>query len=114
MNKSKRKGSKWEKDVADYMTSRGLPVVRQVTAGKLDRGDLWGLVNWVLECKATRELDLAAARREATIEATNAGTDYFASIHKKRQANTKDAYVEIPLWMFCDLLLAITGRADGA
>lgn len=113
-NRSKAKGSKFERKVADYISQRGLKVVRLATAGASDKGDLYGIPNWVLELKATKALDLAAARREAQVEAVNAGCDYYASIHKKRQASIKDAYVEVPLWAFVDLLLAVHGQKEVA
>ena len=110
----RQKGPGFEKAVSDYLTSRGIPTERRVKEGKNDRGDIAGLIDAVMECKATKAIDLAAARKEAITEAANAGVTYPFTVHKKRQANVKDAYVEMPLWAFVDLYLAVHGKKEVA
>lgn len=103
-NPSKRKGSQFEKDVADFLKEHGFPLAeRRVQGGILDRGDIAGVPNWVLELKNTQQIDLASAQAEALVEAANAGAPFFASVHKKRGRGVRDAYVVMPLWQWCIL-----------
>jgi predicted thioredoxin/glutaredoxin len=61
-------------------------------------------VGWALECKATRELDLAGAVDEALTEARNSGAPLAAAIVKRRRRPTSDAYVVMPLAQFARLV----------
>lgn len=105
VNKPKRAGTAWESAVCRYLNERGLKVVRRALTGGKDQGDIYGLDNWTLECKAERSIDLAGALNEAKQEAANAGTDFYAAVHKRRNHSTEDGYVTVPLSMFVDLVL---------
>ena len=112
-NPSKRRGSKFEVDVCAYLNDRGIPCERRVTRGKNDAGDVAGIPSWVLELKATKQIDLASAQKEAKVEAENAAAPYYASIHKKRNAPIADAYVVLPLSIWTDYYLAVHGAREG-
>lgn len=92
MNKSKRKGSLFERQVADYIAQTVPGVDRRVLRGNRDQGDIGGLPQWTLELKATREIDLAGAIDKARVEAKNAGTPYYAAIVKRRGKGVAAAY----------------------
>jgi predicted transcriptional regulator len=90
-NPSKQKGTRFETEVAEY-----LGVERRTLGGSKDRGDL-AIVNWALELKATREIDLASAIDEARVEAKNAKAPYFAAIVKRRRKGVSEAYFVMTL-----------------
>jgi hypothetical protein len=103
MSKSRAKGTRFERDVADVLADLFPGVDRQVLRGKQDRGDIANVPGWTLECKAEKEIDLAGYMREAELEAKNAKTPYFAAIVKRRNKSVADAYVVMPLWLWLSL-----------
>ncbi len=109
MTASRRAGARFEQQVADYLAEHGFPYAeRRHSNGPKDRGDIAGIPGWVLEAKATRELDVAGAIDEAVKEAGNAGTRWFAAVLKRRRKATAEAYVVLPLRLFAELV-----REDG-
>lgn len=105
MSASKRKGSKWERDVVEFLRVNGFPYVeRRALEGINDRGDIAGIPGVVLECKATKAIDLATAMTEAEKEAKNAGVRIFAAVIKRRMKPTSEAYGVVPLWLLAELL----------
>lgn len=102
-NPSKRKGSDFEKAVAEYLAAHGHPLAeRRVQGGTKDRGDIAGVIGWTLECKNERSIDLAGAVDEAEVEAANADTRWFAAIIKRRNKSVSEAYVVVPLRKFAE------------
>lgn len=105
MSAARRRGSRFERDVADYLAGQGFPAAeRRVMGGARDRGDIAGVTGWVLEVKATRDLDLAGALKEAQAEARNAGVVDYAAVLKRRNHPVASAYVVLPLDRFVHLL----------
>jgi hypothetical protein len=92
---SKKRGTAFESAVVAWLRANGRPQVeRRALNGARDRGDIAGLPNSVLECKATSRLDLAGAVDEARVEAANAGVDLYAAVIKRRgRGDPGDAYV---------------------
>jgi hypothetical protein len=104
-NPSKRKGSKFEVDVVNYLQTHGFPhAERRALRGVNDAGDVAGVVGWVLEVKNHAKLDIGNWSREAAREAVAGSVRRWAVIHKKRQANVSEAYVTMPLRLFAELL----------
>lgn len=89
MSSSKRKGSSFEKAVADYLDSE-LPfdVERRTLGGTNDRGDIAGVrINGeraVIECKACAKLDIPEWLREAERERKNDDAAYGIVVSKRR------------------------------
>lgn len=105
MNRSKARGTAFETAVVDFMRAHGLPLVeRRALRGAKDCGDISGVVGWTLELKNHRELDLGTWMTEAQREAMNDGGYRHAVIHKRRGKNVRDAYVTLPLWLFCEVI----------
>lgn len=105
MNAARRKGSAFEAQVVHYLVEHGFPdCERRVMGGSRDRGDVAGIPAWTLELKATRQLDLAGALREAEVEAAHAGTSRYAAVLKRRMRPVGDAYVVVPLSIFAELI----------
>lgn len=98
-NPAKRKGSKWESDVRDYLAAHlGLRVERIPAGAAHDRGDLSGLPGVAVECKNVQRIDLSTIVDEARTEASNVGDGTLpVAIVKRRNRPTGDAYVVMPL-----------------
>lgn len=102
MTTSRRIGTAFETAVVTFFRERGFPwVERRALAGKLDRGDIAGL-DWVLECKNERTINLAGYMDEAAAEAKNAGTSRYAAVVKRRGKGVGAAYVVMPLAVFVE------------
>lgn len=90
MSAAKRKGSTFEKSIADYLAIQLQDdrIERRVTNGNKDRGDIAGIrLNGhriVIECKNHNRLNLAGWVDEAQIEAGNDDAILGAVIHKRR------------------------------
>lgn len=97
MTASKRKGSAWERQVCEYLRAEGLNVERRVQAGANDRGDVAGIPGWVVECKATKAIDLAQGMKETLKEQQTAKVPFHALVVKKRNAGAGDAYAVMTL-----------------
>lgn len=99
-NPSKRKGSKWEADVRDYLTDATGRRVERIPAGaSLDRGDLSGLEGVAVECKDVAKIELASIVDESVLEAANVGDDTLPlAVIKRRRRSAPEAYAVMPLW----------------
>jgi hypothetical protein len=106
-NPSGAKGSKFERDVVDYLRKAGFDVERLARKGKDDEGDVVvkdGAVH-VLELKAEKAIDLSGYLREAKVEAENyakhrnlpAASINKAAVIKRRNHGIAQAYVVMTL-----------------
>lgn len=104
-NPNKRKGSKWEVDVRDYLTAHTEHRVERIPAGAAaDRGDLSGLPGLAFECKAVARIELASIVDETITEASNVSDDTLpVAVIKRRNRPTSDGYVVMPLWAWTEL-----------
>ena len=102
----KARGSAWERTVAKYFNERGfLRVERRYGAGNtLDKGDLNGLRDVVIECKAVKAINLADIMNETLRERENAKAKYGVAVIKRRNRGVDQAYVMMTLENFCTLL----------
>jgi len=73
---------------------------RPALHGKDDKGDLFGLPGWTLQCRDTAKIDLAGAVDDARQQAVNGRTPFFAAIVKRRRRGVDEAYVVMPLDVF--------------
>jgi len=101
----KAKGSQWERDIAKYFNERGYPdVERRYGAGAtLDKGDINGVVDTVVEAKNVAKITLSSIMDEALIEQKNAKKRFGIGIIKRRNKNVKEAYVVMTLEQWIDL-----------
>jgi len=104
-NPNKAKGSKWELDVAKYFNERGYPEVeRRYGAGAtLDKGDINGVKDTVVEAKNWAKITLSTIIDEALVEQKNAKKRFGISVIKRRNRNVKEAYVVMTLEQWIDL-----------
>jgi hypothetical protein len=94
---SKVKGTRWESAVRDWLVERGRNVFRPALHGALDKGDLFGVDDWTIQCRDTAKIDLAGAVDDARAQAANAGTRFFVAIVKRRRKGVAEAYAVMPL-----------------
>ena len=101
----KAKGSQWERDVAKYFNERGFPEVeRRYGAGAtLDKGDINGVKDTVVEAKNWAKIVLATIMDETLVEQKNAKKLFGIAVIKRRNKNVKDAYVMMTLENWIDL-----------
>ncbi len=98
MSASRRTGTAFESAVVAYLAEHGFPhVERRAMNGSADRGDVAGVPGWAVECKAVRALDLAGWATEASREAVNARTPWWAVIVKRRGQPVAQSYVVLSL-----------------
>ena len=104
-NPNKAKGSKWELDVVKYFNERGFPEVeRRYGAGAtLDKGDINGVKDTVVEAKNWAKISLSTIMDEALVEQKNAKKKFGISVIKRRNRNVKEAYVVMTLEQWIDL-----------
>ena len=104
-NPNGRKGSSWEKVVADYLNVTGFPYAeRRVKRGVNDAGDIGGVPGLMLECKATQRIDLAGFMDEVRVEKANAHAQIGAAVVKRRNHGVDRAYVVLEFRDFLDLI----------
>jgi hypothetical protein len=71
-NPSKAKGTAFETAVVEYLRAHGFPYAeRRAQHGTHDLGDIGGIVGYLLECKATKTIDLADGMNELADEQRN-------------------------------------------
>jgi len=106
---SKAKGSKWERDVCEFLreSPRFRHVERAPQWGAVDKGDLVGTGVFTFECKATKAYDLAGFMKEAEVEAKAASgwNDQIPVVAlKRRMRSVGDGYAVLRLKDLRDLM----------
>ncbi len=94
------------------MTECGVPVFRPALHGSADKGDLFGLTGWTIQCKDTAKLDFAGAVDDACKQAGNAKTANYVAVVKRRGKGPAHAYAVMPLFKLVELL-AQTPKTTG-
>lgn len=97
-------GTRFAREVANYFKESGFPYAeRRAQEGTKDRGDIAGVDQLVVECKATKAINLATAMKEAAQEAVNDGHQDFIVIHKRRMKPVSKSYVTMELDLFVEI-----------
>lgn len=106
MSRERAKGTAAETAVVNYLRTDGFPhAERRAGAGRLDRGDITGIIGVVIEVKAHARMELAAWVDETRRETANARADYGAVWHKRRgKGNPADWFVTLDGATFARLL----------
>lgn len=102
-NPSKVKGSRYEKEVQEWLRAKGEACERTAQTGKDDEGDLFVVDDgwyWLIENKAVQRIDLASFVDQALVERDNfakaRGIDPFRvmplSIIKRRNKPIEMSY----------------------
>ena len=97
MSKETAKGSRWRKNVEDFLDREGIPPRRQPLYGTNDKGDIHvGPLDSpvVIECKDRNRHDLAGWLDEANDETVNAGGQLgVAWFHRRGKGDASEGYV---------------------
>jgi hypothetical protein len=102
-NPQKRKGSAFERLIADYLAER-IPCERIPAGATLDRGDLW-TPSCAIQAKCCRTLSLGAWLRDAMEQQVNAGKRLHALVVKRKGTTAAaDQFVVMSLQQFRELL----------
>jgi Holliday junction resolvase len=105
VSRSTRAGTAAERAVVTYLQANGFPHAERAPRwGARDRGDVLGMPGVVVEVKAQRALNLAAALAEAQVEAANAGVRRYLAVLKRRRRPVGEWYALMPLWLAVELL----------
>ncbi len=109
MNRSKNKGTSWESAIVTTLRANGFPgAERRALSGALDRGDIAGVIGWVIEAKAVKTYDIAGWLKEAEIERKNDGAEYGVVWAKSRgKTSPLDGFVVMNGATFLWLLRAV-------
>lgn len=108
---NRRRGSGFERDLRDHLRGRGFDAERLRTSGAKDEGDLVvksGGLAYIIEAKATKQIDLPRFITEARFEAANYAAARgcppvnYAAVVKARGKGISDAYVVMPLHHWLD------------
>lgn len=102
-NRSKRIGTGFETDIVNYLQPWFPQVERRALAGNMDKGDLLGVPDWVIEAKARKILNIGVWVNEAIVEARNAGTRHWVVVHKRSYKSTALAHATIDLQTWVEL-----------
>lgn len=103
-SKSKIRGTRWESEVRDYLNSAGFETFRPALHGGQDKGDIFGLRDWAIQCRDTARIDLAGSVNDGLEQAANKGAPFFAVITKRRRKPVGAAYVTLDLTEFTEIL----------
>lgn len=108
VNKSKAKGTGWETAIVRYLLAEGLAgAERRALYGTDDRGDIAGLIDWVISAKNCKATTLAKWVDDVQLQQANAGASNSAVWHHRRgRASPADAFVTITGSQFTRLLRA--------
>lgn len=104
-NRSKAKGTAWERRLVDYLIAHGFPYAeRRALEGVNDRGDVAGIPGVVLELKNCKKVELASWVDEMVVEKRNARGEIGAVIFPRRSHATGRAFVVMELDQFLGMI----------
>jgi len=105
-NPSKQKGTAAETAVVKYLRQNGFPKAeRRALQGNLDKGDIAGIDDVVLEVKDHKTMNLSGWIKELEVEINNANAFTGVVVHKKRGTlDVGEWYATMPFYMFLDLV----------
>lgn len=105
-NPSKRKGSKAERDVVQWLKANGYPYAdRRLAGATLDKGDISGVLGVTIEVKDHKRMDLAGWIAELEIEMKNDNAWTGTVIHKRKgKGDVSEWYASMPAKVWLELL----------
>lgn len=105
MSLSKRKGTSFERLIADHLRTYWPYADRAPLTGNKDRGDIAGTPGIVWECKNAKTIKLSEWLDETETERDNADAEIGVLVVKRRgHGDPADQYAIVPLETMIDLL----------
>jgi len=108
----KAKGNNYEREIIKYWQSFGIDCSRNALTGQtLDQGDVLGVPDWTVQCKAYSNVATGIAQGVdgSLVQQTTNGTEWTVAIVKRPRRNVIDSYCVMPLHLFTKLLLKQLG-----
>jgi hypothetical protein len=93
---NKAKGTRYERECADFLALTIPGADRVALHGGLDHGDVHAGA-WALQCRNLKQLDLAGAVEDAKKQAVNAKKPFYAAILKRRGKGVTRSYAVMEL-----------------
>ncbi len=104
---SKVKGSKFERDAADYLDECGIHAERIPAGATQDRGDIW-VPDWTIECKNQARFELAGWMNETLAEQEARHTPWHALwVHRRGKSSPADGYAVMTGRQLASLILEV-------
>lgn len=98
MSASKRKGTRGENLVVEYLRNNGFPLAeRRALGGTNDRGDVTGIGPLIIEVKNVQKVDLSGWMDEVEVERLNANADFGFAVALRRLKPAPAAYAIMDL-----------------
>ena len=106
MSKQKAKGTSAETAVVKYLKSTWkIPAERRALTGALDKGDISGIDDVVLEVKNHKTMTLGQWMEELKTEVDNADAATGVVVHKRKgTTDVGEWYASMPFYMYIYLL----------
>ena len=104
VNRNKVRGTNHETATVKYLNENGFSCERRALAGNLDKGDIVGIPNVVVECKDAQRHEMAAWLDETETERVNANAQFGILVVKRRGKGIAEAYAVTPLNQMVKLL----------
>ncbi len=113
-NPSKAKGTAAETAVVRYLQTNGFPFAeRRALNGSLDRGDIAGITDTVIEVKAAKTLTFPQWLRELAVEMGNDDAGYGVVIAKRRgTTDVGEWFAVMTTEMWVDLMRQFTDLSE--
>lgn len=107
MSRSRKKGTAFERAIADYIALWIPGTDRAAHHGRADIGDLYipGEKRFIIETKCQNSMRLSEWLDEAAVEARNAGAGVGVVVHKRMRRPVHDQYVTMTLENFMRLMV---------
>lgn len=112
-SRSKQKGTAFETLVLGAFRLLFPQAERRTLQGKHDKGDLYlpGEDRFIVECKNVSRFNLAEWKKEADVEAANAGVKVGVVVHKRRGCGQAlDQWVTMTVADFLYLVKGVNGE----
>lgn len=114
MTAAKDKGTRWERDVREYLLAQGIKAYRPAQTGRYDVGDLHGVSPFVIQAKDWR--DVVSALREGVdgvqLQKRNAGEPFGVAVVKRARKKPADAYAVMRLEDLAALILRLREQSE--
>ena len=108
----KAKGANFEREVIKHLQAAGIDCSRNGLTGQtLDQGDILGVPDWTIQCKAYSNVTTGIAQGVdgSLIQQATNNTEWTVAIVKRPRKSVADAYCTMPLKLFTKLLLKHLG-----
>ncbi len=100
MTSSNQVGTAWARDVERYLLRQGFTGAERLAVKHPDRGDIGGLLEWTIECKAMTRDTLAESVDQVRRAQVTTSTPWCVVLKKRKQHQVERGFavMEIGQW----------------